>query len=120
MTLAVSPESFPAKSTKNAGEYCGGISLPERTLAPDTPTHSIQPFLSFVEPAFVEGAKQLEGKFTAVSPKKFLEKHLSIHPPGMPQVDYTSFKKVSAQKREATMYQPLVCLFVVSSEWTSY
>ena len=65
----------------------------------------------FVETAFVEAAKEVKGKFTVVSPKNFLDKHLPDHPDGMPTPSRAAFRKVAQNKQETSMYEPLVCSF---------
>ena len=79
---------------------------------------AVFPFSSLglrVEPALVEASRQLEDKFTLVSAKKFLAKHLPDAPP-MPIVDHAKFKVVAEKTSEVEMYEPLVCVF----PWTAW
>ncbi|KZP33279.1 hypothetical protein FIBSPDRAFT_1036388 [Athelia psychrophila] len=63
---------------------------------------------SHIETAFVEASYELEDKFTLVSAKKFLAKHLPDPPPGMPVVDYEKFKVPAGKPSEVEMYEPLI------------
>ena len=100
----------------------------------DTPIHhrmtSVLPYSSvsgqYVEPAFVEAARELKNKFVLVSPDKFLANYLPKHPPDMPSIKYEKFKEVAfkrgtkqetakkckpawvKKKVEKHMYEPMV------------
>ncbi|KAK0436369.1 hypothetical protein EV421DRAFT_2038713 [Armillaria borealis] len=72
----------------------------------DTPTHvklaSLQPHSSvggqFVEPAFVEAARELENKYVLVSSDRFLAEYLPQHP-DLPNID---------NETEQCMYNPMI------------
>ena len=105
----------------------------------DTPTHhrmtSVLPYSSingqFVEPAFLEAARELKKKFVLVAPDKFLAKYLPQHPCDMPTIDHKTFKEVTFKRRtdtatakfkqiwikkkvEKNMYEPMVHLSLIS------
>ncbi|PBK62673.1 hypothetical protein ARMSODRAFT_1008164 [Armillaria solidipes] len=95
----------------------------------DTPTHvklaSLQPYSSvggqFVEPAFVEAARELENKYVLVSSDRFLAEYLPQHP-DLPNIDNETFMEVTHYKpgpeppnspwelrhREQCMYNPMI------------
>jgi hypothetical protein len=96
---------------------------------------SVLPYSSvngqFVEPAFVEAARELKNKFVLVAPDKFLAKYLPQHPSDMPTIDYETFKEVAfkrskratakkskevwvRKKVEKNMYGPMVCWSLIS------
>lgn len=106
-------------------------SMTAATGTQDTPTHqrmtSVLPYSSFsgqfVEPAFVEAAKELINKFVLVAPDKFLTKYLPQNPCDMPTIDYQTFKEVAFKRKidgvttkqvwvkrtmEKNMYEPMV------------
>ena len=96
----------------------------------DTPIHhrmtSVLPYSSvsgqYVEPAFVEAARELKNKFVLVPPDKFLANYLPKHPPDMPTIKSEKFKEVAfkrgtkretakkwvKKKVEKHMYEPMV------------
>jgi hypothetical protein len=98
----------------------------------DTPTHhritSVLPYSSinngqFVEPAFIEAARELKNKFVLVAPDKFLAKYLPQLPSRMPSIDHETFKEVAFKRKidrakakqvwikkrmEKYMYEPMV------------
>ena len=53
----------------------------------------------FVEPAFIEAARELKNKFVLVAPDKFLAKYLPQLPSCMPSIDRKTFKKVAFMRR---------------------
>ena len=99
----------------------------------DTLTHhrmtSVLPYSSinngqFVEPAFIEAARELKNKFVLVAPDKFLAKYLPQLPSRMPSINHEAFKEVAFMRRmkrakakqvwiekgmEKDMYEPMVC-----------
>jgi hypothetical protein len=64
---------------------------------------SVLPYSSingqFVEPAFVEAARELKNKFVLVAPDKFLAKYLPQHPCDMPTIDHETFLEVAFKRR---------------------
>ncbi|KAK0220871.1 hypothetical protein EDD85DRAFT_1028722 [Armillaria nabsnona] len=95
----------------------------------DTPTHlktaSLQPYSSvggqFVEPAFVEAARELENKCVLVSSDRFLAEYLP-QCPNLPNIDNETFMEVTHYKpgpeppnspwelrrKEQCMYNPVI------------
>jgi hypothetical protein len=83
---------------------------------------SVLPYSSingqFVEPAFIEAARELKNKFVLVAPDKFLAKYLPQHPCDMPPIDHKTFKEVAFRRNakqvwvkkslEKNMYEPMV------------
>ncbi|KAJ3734086.1 hypothetical protein DFJ43DRAFT_1173041 [Lentinula guzmanii] len=113
--MTVPASQFYAKPNHPTHPNRSSTLPPLPILVPDTPTQnpllSTQPFSylngCYIESVFVDAAKELKGKFVAVKPQVFLDKYLPKHP-GIPLVTYESFKKVSEQRPESEMYEPLI------------
>ncbi|KAF9066965.1 hypothetical protein BDP27DRAFT_1423393 [Rhodocollybia butyracea] len=62
----------------------------------------------FIETAFKEAARELEGKFSVVSAQNFLETYLPDGPTPMPEFRSSPFRRVANQSSEKKMYEPLI------------
>ncbi|KAK0209752.1 hypothetical protein IW262DRAFT_502167 [Armillaria fumosa] len=113
------PETAPAQSD---GSLLPPSTPPKPSTAPnmgtrpnqDTPTHlklaSFELYSSvggqFVEPAFVEAARELENKYVLVSPDHLLAEYLPVPHPDMPNINNETFRKVTHEKPGPTTWEP--------------
>ncbi|KAF9061226.1 hypothetical protein BDP27DRAFT_1429216 [Rhodocollybia butyracea] len=62
----------------------------------------------FIETAFKEAARELEGRFSVVSAQNFLETYLPDGSTPMPEFRSSPFRRVANQSSEKEMYEPLI------------